>query len=293
MEKRALGKGLSALIPPKEVATATKEAVDNKDVILEIAVSEIHPNKYQPRIDFNQEKLNELVESIREKGIIQPVLVRKAGAGYELIAGERRWRAAKSLGLEKVPAIVKDVEDLDMLELSLIENIQREDLNPMEEAESLQKFITDFNFTQERIAKVIGKDRSTVANILRLLGLPKKAQEFLSKNIITMGHAKAILSLPNEMEQMRVCTLVAKKGLSVRQTEELAASRIKEVPGKAKELPKKEPAIADIEEKLQHSLGTRVKIAHGKKRGVIKIEYYSYDDLSRIVKKITPNILTD
>ena len=274
MEKRALGKGLSALIPPKETE------YESQDNILQIPISQIRTNKYQPRLEFNQEKLNELINSIKEKGIVQPVLVRKTPAGYELIAGERRLRAVKALGMERMPAIVKDVADVDMLELSLIENIQREELNPIEEAHAFQRFITDFNFTQEKIAKVLGKDRSTIANAIRILSLPKKIQEHIWRGAITAGHAKALLSLPSEKEQLRVANLIVKKGLSVRETEALVARR---GAGSKKLEAKKDQNLVDIEAQLQQLFGTRVRIFHGKKRGRIQIEYYSTDDLNRIL----------
>lgn len=277
IEKRALGRGLDALIQPKEIDSAAQ----SQERVLQIPVSDIRTNKYQPRLEFNQEKLKDLINSIKEKGVVQPVLVRKTPSGYELIAGERRLRAVKSLGIDSIPAIVKNVDDIDMLELSLIENIQREGLNPIEEAHAFQKFITDFNFTQEKIAQALGKDRSTVANIIRLLGLPKKIQDFISKNMITAGHAKAILSITTEMDQLRLANLVIKKGLSVRETEALAARRT------AGEKPavevKKDQNIVDIEAALQQLLGTRVKIFHGNKRGKILIEYYSTEDLNRVL----------
>jgi len=284
MEKRALGRGLSALIPPKEVIVIDGP---QEGGVLNLPINEIKPNKYQPRVDFDQEKLNELTNSIKEKGVIQPVLVRKLQSGYELIAGERRLKAAKNLGLEKIPAIVKNVADIDMLEISLIENIQREELNPIEEASSFQKFITDFNFTQEKIAQVLGKDRSSIANTIRLLGLPQKVQGFISKNLMSAGHAKAILGLPTEDEQTRVSNLVVKKGLSVRETEQLVAKRSS---GAKKIKPGKDPNVSDMEYKLQHLLGTRVKINHGKKRGTIQIDYYSLDDLNRIVSMFSPKL---
>jgi len=278
-EKRALGRGLSALIQPKDTSD------DSQEKVLQIPLSLIRTNKYQPRVDFDPEKLNDLVNSIKEKGVVQPVLVRKTMDGYELIAGERRLRAVKSLGLDKVPAIVKNVTDVDSLEIALIENIQREELNAIEEAHAFQKFITDFNFTQERIAKALGKDRSTVANIIRLLGLPKKIQDFISKGVISAGHAKAILSLAAEPDQMRVANLIIKKGLSVRETEALVARRASGGTGHAEE--KKNASITDIENRLQHILGTRVKIYHGKKRGRIQIEYYSSEDLNRVIEIIS------
>ena len=279
MEKKALGKGLSALIPQRQVAAAP-ESVGAGESILQIPVNDVKTNKYQPRTEFNKEKLEELVSSIREKGIVQPILVRKSSDGYELIAGERRLRAVKALGMEKVPAIVKDVDDLAMLEISLIENIQREDLNPIEEANAYQKFLTDFSFTQDKISQVLGKDRSTVANTLRLLLLPKKVQDFISSNSITAGHGKAILALPSEEERLRVSNLVVKKGLSVRETESLVTKRLG--PKRARILTK-DSEITVVEDELRRMFGTRVRILHGKKRGKIQIEYYSKEDLERII----------
>jgi ParB family chromosome partitioning protein len=279
-EKRALGKGLGALIPQKELQPET----DSRDAVLQIPVSKIRPSKYQPRVEFNPEKLNDLMNSIKEKGVVQPVLVRRSADGYELIAGERRLRAVKSLGIEKIPAIVKNVEDVDMLEISLIENIQREGLNPIEEAHAFQRFISDFAFTQEKIAKALGKDRSTIANTIRLLSLPEKIKEYISKNSITAGHAKALLMLPTEKDQLRVASLVMKKGLSVRETEALVSRRS---PPAGRAEPRKDQSIIDIEAHLQRALGTRVKIFHGKKRGRIYIEYYSTEDLNRILDILT------
>jgi ParB family transcriptional regulator, chromosome partitioning protein len=284
MEKKVLGRGLEALLTPAAVESASTTSSGSHDQVLQIPIAQIKTNKYQPRVAFNKDKLNELIQSIQEKGVVQPVLVRKSQDGYELIAGERRLRAVTSLGIERIPAIVKNVADIDMLELSLIENIQREELNPIEEAHAFQRFITDFSFTQEKIAKVLAKDRSTIANTIRLLGLPKKIQDYISNNSITAGHAKAILGLPSEMDQLRVCNLVVKKGLSVRETESLVSRRsFGERPAPAQ----KDQNIADIENQLQQHLGTRVKIAHGKKRGKITIEYYSTDDFNRILSLLT------
>lgn len=280
-EKRALGKGLSALIPPREVVFVETE---KHDKVMDISISKIKTNKYQPRVHFSEEKLNDLVKSIKEKGVIQPVLVRKKEDGYELIAGERRLRAAKRLNLENIPAIIKEVSDVDMLEIALIENIQREELNVIEEANAFERFINEFNFTQEKIAQVLGKDKSTVSNILRLLTLPAKIQELVSRNSITAGHAKALLSLPTENEQFRVCNLIINKGLSVREAEKIVARR---AVGTRKRETKQDPGLNDIANQLQHVLGTRVKICHGKKRGTIQIEYYSVDDLNRILDLIS------
>ena len=287
MEKRALGRGLSALIPKKDTMTEETESAQ-QEKILQIPISQVRTSKYQPRIDFNAQKLNELINSIKEKGVVQPILVRRSPDGYELIAGERRLRAVKTLGMDKIPAIVRDVTDIDMLEISLIENIQREGLNAIEEANAFQRFITEFKFTQDKIAQVLGKDRSTIANTIRLLGLPKKIQEYISKDIITAGHARALLSLPTEDEQMRACNLIIKKGMSVRDAERLVN---KKRLGAGRLEAKRDPNIMDIENRLQNSLGTRVRIFHGKKRGAIHIEYYSNEDLERLLNLLTPKTL--
>lgn len=281
-EKRALGKGLSALIPPREIVFVD---AGKHEKVINLAVNNIKTNKYQPRVQFNEEKLNELVKSIKEKGVIQPVLVRKAHDGYELIAGERRLRATKRLHLENIPAIVKEVTDIDMLEISLIENIQREELNPIEEANAFERFITEFNFTQEKIAEALGKDKSTISNTIRLLSLPQKIQDCISKNSITAGHAKALLGLQKESEQYRICNLIINKGFSVRETEKLVARRASAP--KKREI-KDDASITDIANQLQHVLGTRVKIYPGKKRGTIQIEYYSTEDLNRVLSIIMP-----
>jgi ParB family chromosome partitioning protein len=289
MEKKALGRGLSALITPKEIEQANAAPSNNeagqssKDTVIQIKTSQIKTNKYQPRLEFNEQKMAEMVNSIKEKGIIQPILVRKHQDGYELIAGERRLRAVKTVGLETIPAIVREVGDVDMLELALVENIQREDLNAMEEAYSYHKFMTDFGFTQEKIAKVIGKERSTIANIMRLMNLPLKIQDFISKGAITAGHAKALLSLQIESSQLKICDLIIEKGLSVRETENLISAKTQAVNRPAE---KKDPLVVDLETRLQQILGTRVKIKHGKKRGKIQIEYYSSNDLNRILDLI-------
>ena len=237
----------------------------------------------QPRKNFNSEKLKELKDSIKEKGIIQPIIIRPIEGGYELIAGERRFRAVKELGYHEIPAILKKVSDADSLELSLIENIQREELNPVEEANAYMELVEKFNFSQDEISKAVGKDKSTVSNTLRLLTLPKLIQDYISGDMVSMGHAKAILSLPTERAKIRFAKRVIKRNLSVRQTEELIKMRLqKPVHKKAQ----KDEHLARLEEELQHYLGTRVKITHGKKRGKIEIQYYSNDDLERIVNII-------
>ena len=273
MEKR-LGKGLEALIPGK-----TQDAVASER-ISKLKINTITPNKSQPRKKFADEKLTDLKNSIKEKGIIQPIIVRPVDGGYELIAGERRFRAVKDLGYEDIPAIVKDVGDADSLELSLIENIQREELNPVEEARAYLELIEKFKFSQDEISKAVGKDKSTVSNTLRLLTLPGLIQEYISDSLISMGHAKAILPLATERAKIRFAKRIMKRNLSVRQTEELIKQRLQKT---SKRTPEKDEHLARIEEDMQHFLGTRVKVIHGKKRGRIEIFYYSNEDLDRIL----------
>jgi len=271
-----LGKGLDALIP---------DSGKSKEKVVYLMIEDITPSRYQPRERFNEAKLSELAASIREKGVIQPVLVRpKPDGKYELIAGERRLRAARSLEIKEMPALVREVADVDALEISLIENIQREELNPIDEAHAYRRLSEEFSFTQEKIGQTIGKDRSTVANMMRLLLLPRKIQEFVENNTISMGHARTILSLEGEKQRLRFCNRIVKKGLSVRQTEHLA----KKLGAKPKARPGavKDHNIAAVEEELQHFLGTKVRIVHGKKRGKIEIQYYSNDDLDRILRLI-------
>ena len=278
MQKRGLGRGLSALIPEKEHGGEEK--------ILYIKADDIRASRYQPRTEFDTEKLDELVASIEEKGVIAPILVRPMdGGGYELIAGERRLRAVKRLGLPEIPAIVKLVTDTEMLQLSLIENVQREGLNPIEEAHAYQRLIDEFSFTQEKIGQSIGKDRSSVANILRLLKLPKKVQEAVSRGTITMGHARALLSLEDTKTQIELCERIIARGLSVRGTEEAVGKKKTDI---SKKRLIKDHHISSIEEELQQILATKVKITYRKGRGKINIEYYSDTDLDRILGLIKP-----
>lgn len=298
MSKKVLGKGLAALIPEKEISSPTTEsgilAKPQKDTqkverIAYLKTSEISPNRYQPRKDFDINKLGALVSSIKEKGIVQPILVRRTGEDrYELIAGERRLRAVESLGIKEIPAIIKEVGDLDSLELSLIENIQREDLNPIEEADAYQMLIDRFGFTQDRIAEAIGKDRTSVANSLRLLGLPQKIQEALKNGALSMGHGRALLGLEGAPAQMGVAKLILSKGLSVREVENIVRARRLKRGKKTPLAPeRKDYHLTTIEEELQRILGTKVKIIKGKKRGKIEIEYYSDADLERIINKLS------
>lgn len=276
-KKKALGRGLQALI-------SEPEAQQTGESIAYLNTAEILPNRYQPREDFNQDKLNELIASIKEKGVVQPILVRRTDSGFELIAGERRLRAMKALGMEKVPVIIKNVDDIGAIELALIENLQREDLNPIEEAHAYKRLADEFGFTQERIAQTIGKDRTTVTNVLRLLALPLEIQRHISHGDITAGHARALLAVKGLQQQLNLCKKIIEKGLSVREAETLANPGFRRYQPKAKVV--KDQHIIEQEEALQNILATKVRINHSKKRGEIVIEYYSVEDLDRIISRI-------
>lgn len=279
MASKRLGKGLRALIPdiPEE------ETEDRKSSIREIEVPKIRPNPFQPREKFDETALEELKNSIAEKGIIQPITVRPVDDGFELIAGERRLRAVTSLQLETIPAYVLNVEsDEDMLELSLIENIQRENLNPIDIARAYNRLLVECQLTQEAVSKRVGKERSTVANFLRLLKLPDHIQESLKFGELNMGHARALITIDNPELQNEIWEKIVKKNLSVREVERLA----KKGPKKKESTPKNQEKpffILEAEDKLRTSLATQVRIKHGKKGGNIEIEYYSDDDLERLL----------
>jgi len=273
MERRALGKGIGALIPEKT------EGVKNE--ILYVQVEKIKPNPFQPREEFNQEHIEELAQSIKEKGVIQPLLVRRSGDSFELIAGERRLRACKSLALNEIPVIIKDIDGRDSLEYALIENIQRESLNPIEEAHAYQHLIDKFQVTQEKISEGLGKARATIANTLRLLKLPHEIQEEMKQGRISFAHGRALLELDNENLQRRFAQDVIAKDLSVRELENLIKMRRPKT--LRRKLPSaREPFLAVLEEELQHILSTKVRINKMKKRGHIFIEFYSQEDLERI-----------
>ncbi|MBU1925341.1 MAG: ParB/RepB/Spo0J family partition protein [Candidatus Omnitrophica bacterium] len=275
MERKVLGKGLEALINPA--------VLEKEEKVIMLDPAQIRPNRYQPRQDFDGEKLQELVASISEKGIVQPIIVRhNPGGEYELIAGERRLRAVKELGHKEVPAVVKKVNDQELLEFSIIENIQRQDLNSLEEAKAYETLINDFGFSQEQVAKTVGKNRSTVTNTLRLLSLPRAIKEALSRGMISFGHAKAILSLEDADKQARLCERIMREGLSVREAENLAGINKKEPKTKTVKTGK-DPHVREVEEELQQIFATKVNVVHGKKRGKIQIEYYSLDDLERLL----------
>ncbi len=283
MEKhKALGRGLQALIPEANNSETGELAIKAQAGLTTLNLSEIKPSRLQPRTTFKAEKLNELIASIREKGVVQPVLVRKAEQGYELIAGERRFRAAQALNLGKIPVVIRNVDDANAMELALVENIQREDLNPIEEAKAYRRLNSEFNFTQEKIAQAVGRDRASVTNILRLLSLPDVIQQLLLDDAITMGHARALLAIPDRRKQIKICDKIVRKGLSVREVEQMAKPHAAKRGLPAHSSPDRH--IQAVEDELQKILGTKIKIQHGKKRGKIVIDYYSLTDLNRIIK---------
>jgi len=282
MEKRSvLGKGLSALIPEK-IEDVLKGGAGAG--IVNLKTAEIQYNTAQPRLHYTPEALEELKASIKDKGILQPILVRPKDAGYEVVAGERRLRAAKALEIEDVPVVVKDVSDEEALVLALIENIQREELNVIEEAKAFKRLVDDFQLTQEQVADAVGKERSTVTNILRLLRLPDAIQDAVSQNLISMGHARTLLSIENEQRQYQVFLEIMEKGVSVRQAEQMTKEAVPHDKKTKKGKKEKDHEVLHLEEELRGILGTKVSIEAKKKRGKIVIEYYSLDDLDRILE---------
>jgi ParB family chromosome partitioning protein len=280
VEKRpALGRGLSALIPdsPTPVASAA-------DRSLEIDTDLLRPNKFQPRTHMDDERIEDLSRSIRANGIIQPIVVRKVDAGYEIIAGERRWRAAQRAGLLKVPVVVRDIPDDRLLAVALIENIQREDLNPIEEAVAYRRLSDEFHLTQEQIADAVGKDRSSVANYVRLLRLPQEIRGNVASNTLSMGHARALLALTDEAAQLRVARDVVTRNLSVRETEALVKKATAPDGKKAEKAVDVHTRAA--EDKLKLALGTRARIIRKGKGGRIEIEFVSEDELHRLYERL-------
>jgi ParB family chromosome partitioning protein len=277
-KRPALGRGLSALIPDSALPTGGEHA-------LEVDSDLLRPNKFQPRTNIDEGKIDELARSIRSNGIIQPIVVRKVDGGYEIVAGERRWRAAQRAGLLKVPVVVRDIPEDRLLAAALIENIQREDLNPIEEAHAYRRLADEFHLTQEQIADAVGKDRSSVANILRLLRLPQEVRANLGSGALSMGHARALLALPDEAAQLRVAREVVAKDLSVRETEALVKKATQ--PAAPKEPPQKDVHTRAAEEKLRFVLGARVRIERKRKGGRIEIDFESEDELQRLFEALT------
>lgn len=280
-KRMALGKGLGALIP--EVETPEQRG------LFYCGIEEIRPHRSQPRKHFDESKLLELAETIKEKGILDPLTVRRIDGGYELIAGERRWRAAQKAGLKQVPVILREADDREVLEISLIENLQREDLNPVEEAEGFRNLIETFGISHEEASRRVGKDRSTITNALRLLSLSSEIKNQLIQNRITAGHARALLSLESKERQRDLCNLIIQKGLSVREAEAWArrwAERPKQKGATESKKAELQSQLQSLQDSLRRYLGTKVRIQARGKKGKIEIEYYSPEDLERIVETI-------
>lgn len=280
-QRRTLGKGLSDLmrITRDPAAEAPRPGAGVAKVDIEL----IKPDDGQPRRKFDDATLDELAKSIRHQGILQPLLVRRDGKGYRLIAGERRWRASQRAGLSEVPVLVREASDAEAFELALVENLQREDLSPLEEAEGYRRLLEERKWTQEQVADRVGKERSTVANALRLLGLPAEVKQLLESNELDMGHARALLGLPRQLEMVSLARAVVAEKLSVRETEaRVKAGRAG--PAKAKAAPKQSPEARRLVEDLQRRLGTKVRLAEkGGGKGTLEVDFFSYEDLDRIV----------
>jgi len=291
MAKMALGKGLSALIAaqPAPAPIVADLADDRSEKVWQINLDSITPSPLQPRKEFGTDALSELVESIRQHGIIQPLIVRKVDGRHELIAGERRWRAALAAGLSEVPVIIRSASDRDVLELSLVENLQRADLNPIEEAQGYARLAGEFGMRQEEIAQKVGRSRAAVANAMRLLDLHEQVQIWLAQNLISVGHAKVLLALKSPHEQVAVAETILRRRATVRATERLVARQLgtaKPRRRRASTVSVSATAVQNLQSRLQEYLGTRVILHHGEKQGRIEIEYYGAEDLQRIVQLI-------
>lgn len=291
---RGLGKGLDALFGDVEVNIQEKpkkeKNIDKKEEkssetggIDYININDIKPNSNQPRKTFDEDKLEELAASIKEHGLIQPIVLRKVDKGFEIVAGERRWRAARKVGIKEVPCIIKELTDEENMLLAIIENMQREDLNPIEEAEGIRQMIDTYGLTQEQVSKSVGKSRPYIANCLRLLKLPEKIREYLADGSLSTGHAKAIAAVADGERQIELAEITIKDGLSVRQLEKLAKEE------KAAPKPKSRPRVKNadvkrVEEDLKLALGTKVNLNQKGKKGIIEIEYYSKEELERLIE---------
>ncbi len=288
--RKALGKGLSALLPSRPVPQPVPSPTDSTaDTITRVPIDHIDPNPHQPRSNFQPERLHELAQSIEANGIIQPLVLRRAGTRYQLIAGERRWRAAKLAGLTLVPVVLQDFPEDRLLEITLIENIQREDLNPIEIAHAFERLARDANLSHEEIGKRTGKDRATITNTLRLLRLPQPVQQLLSDRRLSMGHARAIVALPTPELQQEIAEKTTAQGLSVRQVERLISKMTESRNPKSVEEkpPAIDPNVRAAVDELERALGTRVRIVEkSENRGRFEIEYYSTDDRDRIYSLI-------
>jgi ParB family transcriptional regulator, chromosome partitioning protein len=276
MTKKALGKGLGVFLPDDY-------GILKDERYAEVNLEEIIPNPLQPRVRFNPDSIEELAKSMKESGVIQPILVVPEGDGYKIIVGERRWRAAQKAGLRKIPVLIRQIPKERQLEISLVENLHREDLNPLEIAHVYQRLIRELNYTQEEIAERVGKDRTSVANYLRLLNLPKIVQDYLSENKITMGHARALLALDDQESMISLARDIVHNNLTVRDVERTISGRKKRPTART---PAADADLRAVEDDLIRALGTKVSIAGNRTKGIIKISYFSLDDLNRIYGKI-------
>ncbi len=298
-KKGGLGRGLEALfadsvpvtreVKPAETETKpvkkSAEKAEPAETVQYISIHDVKPNANQPRKVFDEEKIAELAASIKENGIIQPLIVRKKGKGYEIVAGERRWRASVKAELKEIPCIVRELDDEQNMLLAIVENMQREDLNPMEEAEGLNQMIAAYGLTQEQVSKSIGKSRPYIANSLRLLKLPEEIRDLISDGSLSAGHGRALVSVPDEARQIEIAGKILKDGLSVRETEKLAAEI--DEPGKKRRTRKpKDPDVARVEADLKEALGTRVNIKRTGRKGKIEIEFFSRDELERLIEML-------
>lgn len=283
VKKKGLGRGLSALINDKAVVDNILSEEDRQANIENIKIDQIYPNEDQPRKYFDNVALKELANSIKANGVIQPIIVRKADKGFEIVAGERRYRASKLAGLKEIPSIVKDIDEITSSKIALIENVQRENLNPIEEANAYKSLMAEYDLKQDELGEAVGKSRTYISNILRLLKLNKKVIDYIYEGKLTIGHGKALLGIKDEEEQLQAAERIIEVGLNVRDTEE-EVKKIKEKGKSPVRRPKaKEPYIVDLEENLMRTLGTKVNLQLGRKKGKIEIEYYSPEDLDRIL----------
>jgi len=280
MARKALGRGLDALIPDRSGSADYAPAMPIPGAVTKIPLKDITPNPYQPRGRLDPEQMREMIQSVRERGLVQPILVRVLGDQYQIVAGERRYRAAKEVGLESIPAVIREFTDQEMLEIALVENVQREDLNPVDEAEAYQILSERFNLTQREIAAKVGKDRSSVANTMRLLQLPESVRRSVSRGTLSMGHARALLGLESPGEQVALGQEAETRRLSVREVEG-RVQRLRR--GSRATTRSKKPETVELEERMQRWLGTKVRISGASGRGRLTIEYYTQDDLGRII----------
>lgn len=290
MSKRGLGKGLSALFN----APNAEQNIDTNEPVNEIIIKDIIPNQHQPRRDFDEEALAELAQSIKQHGVIQPIIVRKILNGYELVAGERRWRASQIVGLKTIPAVLREYTDAEMMEIALIENLQRRDLNPIEEAMAFRSLMEEFGLTQEEVAQRIGRSRSMIANTVRLLNLHSEVQSYVSRGTLNMGQARPLLALENPEMQVTAAKQIIEEDLSARDAEELVRRLVAHRPKKSAETKSAVESqdntqffMSEFEDRLKLLLGTQVKIKPGKLKSKIEIEYYSNEDLERIMEMLS------